>query len=395
MFTRTRYQDGCLTTEKRKRGPDVRVFSWRGYDAKGNWRQQKRVIGTVKQYRSISAAKKAIAALRAEINRDAEGGSARPLTIEQLAEHYAQKELTGERLAYSTRITYERYLKKWVVPRWGKQTLPSVVPVAVEEWLAGLQLAQGTKSKIRNVMCGLFSHAKRYRFISENPIEDVRQGAKREHIPEVMTPEEIMTLLSELKQQPWLTLVVLVAVTGLRRGELLGLKWSDIDFEKSEISLNRAVVHQVVGGVKTEASKKPVSMEPDLAFLLDDWKSRTDYSNPDDWVFASPEMGGKQPYWPENILRRYIRPAAERAGIQKRIGFHTFRHSLTTIMKANGEDIKTVQEILRHANSRITMDVYAQAVTPAKRQAQKRVLEQILPPALRGSRSKLRIVTKG
>ncbi len=384
MFTRTRYQNGCLTTEQRKNGPDVWIFYWREFDANGKRRQQKRVIGTVKKYRSESAAEKAVAALRAEINRDAENGYSRPLTVEQLTQHYEQKELVGERLAYSTRTMYKSYIKNWIVPRWGEQLLTNIMPIAVEEWLGSLQQAPGTKAKMRNVMSALFSHAKRYRFITVNPIEDVRQSAKRMHIPEVLTPEEIMALLTQL-QQPWLTVIALDAATGLRRGELLGLKWSDIDFEKSEINLSRAVVQQVVGSLKTEASKKPVSIEPGLAYLLRDWKSRTLYKNPDNWVFASPEMGGKQPFWPENILRRYIRPAAERAGIQKKIGFHTFRHSLTTIMKANGEDVKTVQEIVRHANSRITMDIYAQAVTPLKRQAQQRVLEQILPAAVKAA----------
>ena len=90
-------------------------------------------------------------------------------------------------------------------------------------------------------------------------------------------------------------------------------------------------------------------------------------------------MGGRQPLWHENVLKRHIRPAAERAGVAKRIGFHTFRHSLATMMKANGEDVKTVQELLRHANSRITLDIYTQAMTPAKGQAQGKVLQMILP----------------
>jgi site-specific recombinase XerD len=78
-------------------------------------------------------------------------------------------------------------------------------------------------------------------------------------------------------------------------------------------------------------------------------------------------------------LKRHIRPALERAGITKLVAFHTFRHTLATVLKANGEDVKTVQEILRYANSRITMDIYAQAVTPAKRNAQQRVLQMIMP----------------
>ena len=75
-----------------------------------------------------------------------------------------------------------------------------------------------------------------------------------------------------------------------------------------------------------------------------------------DWVFASPRMKGKQPYWPDNLMKRYIRPVARQAGITKNIGWHTFRHSFGTLLKANGEDVKTVQELCgtRTAGSRST-----------------------------------------
>ncbi|MGO9638860.1 MAG: tyrosine-type recombinase/integrase, partial [Terracidiphilus sp.] len=86
-----------------------------------------------------------------------------------------------------------------------------------------------------------------------------------------------------------------------------------------------------------------------------------------------------QPYWPNSAMENHIRPAAQRAGISKRIGWHTFRHSYATLLKANGEDVKVVQESLRHASSRITLDVYTQAVTPAKREAQRKVVEMIRP----------------
>jgi integrase len=96
-------------------------------------------------------------------------------------------------------------------------------------------------------------------------------------------------------------------------------------------------------------------------------------------------MDGKQPLWPENLLKRHIRPAAERVKIHKHVGFHTFRHSLATLLKANGEDVKTVQELLRHANSRITLDFYTQAVTPAKRAAQDRLVESFVPERMERS----------
>jgi len=79
------------------------------------------------------------------------------------------------------------------------------------------------------------------------------------------------------------------------------------------------------------------------------------------------------------ILKRSFQPAAKRAGINKRIGWHTFRHAYSTLPKANGEDVKAVQELLRHANIKITMDTYTQALSPAKRDAQRRVTTTILP----------------
>lgn len=108
------------------------------------------------------------------------------------------------------------------------------------------------------------------------------------------------------------------------------------------------------------------------------WRRISPYPMPGDWIFASPTMRGKQPYWPDNLMKRYIRPAARKAGIHKQIGWHTFRHTFGTLLKANGEDIKTVQELLRHANSRITLEVYTQAVTSQKRAAQSKVVRMMV-----------------
>ena len=111
------------------------------------------------------------------------------------------------------------------------------------------------------------------------------------------------------------------------------------------------------------------------------WRRQSAYPMAEDWVFASPTVGGKQPYWPDNLMKRYIRPIARKAGITKNIGWHTFRHSFGTLLKANGEDVKTVQELLRHANSRITLDVYTQAVNSNKRAAQSKVVRMMVSNA--------------
>ena len=81
-----------------------------------------------------------------------------------------------------------------------------------------------------------------------------------------------------------------------------------------------------------------------------------------------------QPLWLAKVMQYHIQPAAQRVGITKRIAWHTFRHTYTTLLHANGEDVKVVQEVLRHGSAKITMDVYAQAVTKAKRTAQHKVV---------------------
>jgi len=241
-------------------------------------------------------------------------------------------------------------------------------------------------------MHAIYEHAARYEWAEKNPITSVRQSAKRQRIPEVLTPEETKALLAEL-EQPYLALILLDAAAGLRRSELLALKWGDLDFQKMQMNVSRGIVRGVVGDVKTEASRKALPMAPVLADVLRDWKDRSDYSGTEDWVFASPRMHGKQPLWPDMLLKNHIRPAVVRAGIQKQVGFHTFRHSLATLLKANGEDIKTVQELLRHANSQITMDIYAQGTTPAKLAAQEKVLQAFLPTEAEGNGVNVTFVT--
>jgi integrase len=210
-----------------------------------------------------------------------------------------------------------------------------------------------------------------------NPIKFVRQSAKREKVPDVLELAEFQILLSKLSVRER-TLALLDAATGLRASELLAIRWSDVGFENLQLNVTRSIWHQVVGNCKTEASAKPVPMDSYMAEDLLRWRRQSPYPMDSDYVFASPTMKGKQPYWPDNLMKRYIKPVARKAGINKNIGWHTFRHSFGTLLKANGEDVKTVQELLRHANSRITLDVYTQAVNSNKRAAQSKVVTMMV-----------------
>jgi integrase len=165
-------------------------------------------------------------------------------------------------------------------------------------------------------------------------------------------------------------MVMLAGSTGLRRGELIALRWCNIDFELMQANVTHSVWHNVEGDTKTEASRKPVPLHPLVVEELRQWKLATLYHSDDDYLFPSIAKNGSQPIQPDMILKRHIRPALERIGVKKRIGWHSFRHGLATMLRQQGVDIKTAQELLRHTNSRITLEIYQQAVSAEKRVAQ-------------------------
>ena len=380
MFRRTRYQQGSVQREMRRQGPDVWVYRWYEVGSDGASKYRKAIVGTVLTLPTEAVALKAARALRIDANQQTPQSESGPSTIAELVAHYRLKELAGDsngRKAFSTRDGYECYLDNWILPRWQDHKLNQVKPVAVEAWLDSIKRARGTRAKIRNIMSAVFHHAMRYEWLDANPIKLVRQSAKRERTPDVLELSELQLLLTKLELRER-TLVLLDAATGLRVSELLALRWEDVDFKTLELSVTRSIWHQVVGNCKTETSAKPVPLDSYLAEDLLQWRRVSPYPMPHDWVFASPTMKGKQPYWPDNLMKRYIRPVAQKAGIHKRVGWHTFRHSFGTLLKANGEDIKTVQELLRHANSRITLEVYTQAVTSNKRAAQSKVVKMMV-----------------
>ncbi|HEV2465261.1 MAG TPA: site-specific integrase [Acidobacteriaceae bacterium] len=193
-----------------------------------------------------------------------------------------------------------------------------------------------------------------------------------------LNPQQLKELLDKLVDLPK-TAVLLGASTGLRVGEILGLKWEDVDFENLELNVTRDVVKQRIEHCKTEASRKPVPIDAAVAEILWAWRLRCAYNQPKDWIFASPAKRGKQPYWPNSIYWVYLKPVLEdHLKIKEPVGWHTLRHSLGTSMKANGEDVKTIQETLRHANFKVTMDVYTQGITAIRRTAHSRVVRQIM-----------------
>ncbi len=381
---RPRYQHGFFSRLKRKKGPEVWVFRWRDIDASGKPKMRSLVVGSVKQYSTETAAWKAVSTLRLDINEQTLRPEGQPETFEQLADHYRMIELDlekeSERKVRQTKQTYGVYLKARIVPRWGGHPFREIKAVAVERWLGSIDdLSNGTKAKIKGIMSEVFQHAIRYGWLNDgdNPIFAVRQSAKRTRVTEPLEAAEFRALILELPHK-MRVIGIVAATTGLRISEVLGLKWKDIDWKSLQMEVTRSVVDGIVGKCKTETSRRPVPVDEFTTAELLAWRRETAYAEPEDWVFASEKVQGRMPPWSDTLLDRFLQPAAKRAGITKWVGFHTFRHTYSTLLKANGEDVKVVQELMRHANISTTMNIYTKALTPAKREAQSRVVDVLM-----------------
>jgi integrase len=374
-------QRGSLIRKSRKRGPDVWLFRWSEQATPGKRVYRKRVIGTLEEYSNIDAARCAVTGLIAKVNAANPRKGQDSMTIAQLCHHFEQRELAQSNnwRSYATKKCYAVYLKRWIVPQWGKYELRNVRTIEVECWLRRLPLAKSSCAKIRNLMSVLFNHACRYELFDRNPIHLVRQGAKRKKVPCVLTPVEIKMLVDNLGLRER-TLVLVAASTGLRQSELFGLKWGDINFAEGTTNVTRSIVYGVVGPCKTESSQRPVPLHPLIVETLANWRAERPYRKPDDWVFASMRRRGRKPYWGQAILCKYIRPLAQELGIEKRIGWHTFRHTYSTLLRSVGTEFKVMQELLRHSSLRSTLDVYTQAITPAKHAAQAAVMSLVFSP---------------
>lgn len=330
---RTRYQFGSVALKRRALGQHVWVYR---YFEDGI--RKSKMIGTIERYPKKAEALKGAEALRMLANPD--DPSAQVVTFRALIGRYKAEELSE--LRHSTQLAYSSYIDEHILPKWGDYPLSEIKPFAVEQWLRSVSLARRTKGNLCNVMRVLLNAAMRWELmeIRENPMKlvRVRGVSKREKEPRVLDVCECHRLLAQL-EEPYRTMVALALATGLRSSELFALKWCDFDWLNSTMFVRRAIVDGVVDDVKTKYSKAGLPLDPALAQVMLGWRSQSKFRKNDDWVFASWRTLGRVPFRATAILEDFVKPAAGRAKLGV-IGWHTFRRTFSTLLRANGEDIK-------------------------------------------------------
>jgi integrase len=251
----------------------------------------------------------------------------------------------------STATYYKKMLKAHVIPVFGKREVSSIIRYDVETFLADRAklFCRNTLRGMRVSLGRVLSWAVDCGWLEKNPCAGVKlplAGSKVKRT--ILKPEQVAAIMNRL-HEPYATLVLFLAVSGLRIGEAIAVKWSD--FEGDTLHIRRRIYEGAVGTTKTKGSERSL---PIPAPLLERMKKLGD----GEWIFRA--QNGS-PINPKNAAHRYIRPVVRELGITLG-GWHDFRHTLSTKLLKH-YPTKVVSELLGHSNVQTTLETYQHVET--------------------------------
>src|SRR5215208_132404 len=230
-------------------------------------------------------------------------------------------------------------------------------------------LSPATIQKMHHVIHKALSQAVRWDLIARNPADAVKAPSPATEEMRPLSADEARRLLDAAKGDRLEALYVLAVHTGMRRGELLGLKWSDVDLEGGIVSVRRTLTRTdngkrvALGDPKTKRSHRTIRITPQavealrrhLTNQMEEMERLGDIYIDQGLVFTT-EVG--TPINPSNLRQRSFAPLLERAGLP-RITFHDLRHTCASLLFQKNVHPKLVQELLGHASVAITLDTYS------------------------------------
>jgi integrase len=361
MKRATRFKPGTVVFDKRR--GTWNHLRWQ------NGKRRSMLIGTLRQYPTKGAAWRAV---QSSLPPQENSTTPETCTVRVLAARYEAERFPAR---YDTARTYRSWLDNHVLPQWGDTLVSAVQPRAVELWLKSLPLSPKSKAHVRNMMYMLLDFAMWSGLIAvaRNPIElvVVRGATKRVRQPRSLTVEQFRKLHAELKE-PFRTIALMCVCFGLRISECLALQWSDVDWLNGRLRIERSIVEQHVDDVKTNGSRRSLTVARELLKRFQSWKVTAAIGADSDWIFASPVKLGRQPYSYTAVWRELQR-AAEASGVGK-LGTHAFRHTYRSWLDAVGTSVAVQQKLMRHSDIRTTMNTYGDVVTDEMERAHGKIV---------------------
>ena len=338
------------------------IGSWYGPDG----RRVRRKVGDVRTEGRADGLTKAQAERALRRMRELDSRPAAPdaerVTMEQAGREFCQRlELKGRRKSH--RLTVASDLRNHIAPFFAGKTLDRIRPADIERYVSTKRrtLAVKTIRNHVNTMHSIFDLGLRKGWCQTNPVKlaDRPTVKKTETRIQFLDQPELEQLLAAPypddvfgRIEP--TLYLTAAMTGLRQGELLGLRWRDVDFDARKIRVVSPFVRGEFGDPKSAGSGRSVPMAERVAIALSELRERSYYAHDRNLVFCHPETG--KPLDRSKLVRRF-KQAIDRAGVH-RITFHELRHTFGTRMAAAGTPMRTLQHWMGHADSKTTQ-IYA------------------------------------
>jgi integrase len=383
------YQQGSLRKVRRTAG-EIWLLRFRTNKPDGTRVENTKIVGLVAQFPKESDAWREVdrRGLLVQINAETQPGR---ITFAALAEQYLTADFGADAVRPKSETTIpivQHYVRNHLIPRWGTAIADDIKPLDVQRWLKSLstdgdgRLAWPTIAKIRAIMHRIYKVGLLHELVSKNPVQHVQARSTSNYRAIDITPQQTLMILQSLKSPLHYALVLTAAATALRASELLSLRWSDIHWEENRIRVSKRWAKGADGETKTVASDAFVPVHPLLAGHLREWHRLTPYAKETDFVFPSLTAKGKAPLWACTFVGDYLRPAAQAAGVVipagARFGLHNLRHSLSNWLVSKAKtDPKTIQGLLRHANVKTTLQLYARADGDETRAAQGTFLDAV------------------
>ena len=271
------------------------------------------------------------------------------VTFSEAAEEWLRYVEKDRERKPSTVMGYRALVRSQLLPTFGELPIESITTPMIERWLAGVDRSSSTRLKTLVLMHGILQRGRKLYGLPFNPAADVEKpSVRRTGDIEVFSPEEVMALVRAAASPQDAAIYLTAAFSGLRRGELLALRWRDVDFAAQVIRVRASYAE---GHLTTPKSGKvrSVPMAPDVAKSLACLAQRDRWTGDDDLVF--PGAGGT--FLDGRALSRRYLNAVRRAGLRE-LRFHDLRHTFGTRMIGKA-DIRRVQEWMGHADVQTTM----------------------------------------
>lgn len=312
--------------------------------------------------------------------------------------------LDNEKKPHIATTTYDNYknrIETYIVPEIGYIPLQELEPFHISRFLGYLRkngsvrndggLSENTLKKIYVLLNSAMEKAVKWRLIKYNPVAAIDSPQPKKKEAKSMSFEEVQQLLESVKEDKFMHAFLSFAVlTGMRKSEMLGLEWPEVDFENETVEVKKRLVVDQENGTykhedetKREASRRIIAIPSKLSKLLKKYKVRQaetrlqlaeEYNDEKDFVFCKPDGN---PYYPSTITRK-AKKAILKAGLSSEYSLHTLRHTFATLQLKAGTEAKTIQEMLGHGNISTTMDIYSHVDIDMQKEAAKKLENAIV-----------------